>query len=169
MRHNGIAFFDMDGVLANCGHRLHYIDEGDYDSFYADENIWLDALFGTGLTLLEMFKAQGYKIVIVTSRRESCRAATLRWLDDALMTYFKSEDLYMRSNGDLRKSWEVKKDLLEKALQDNMKSYNSSGLNFFVDDYPKNCQMVAENFSDKIQPIIFGLGRINDDDNIQIQ
>ncbi len=36
--------FDIDGVLADCSHRLHYIqgDDKDYDKFYSDEEILKD-------------------------------------------------------------------------------------------------------------------------------
>ena len=32
--------FDIDGVLADCSHRLHYIqgENKDYDKFYSDED-----------------------------------------------------------------------------------------------------------------------------------
>lgn len=179
MNYKGIAFFDMDGVLANCGHRLHFIEEGDYDSFYAAENIMKDSPIIAGLDLAELFSAQGYKIVLITSRRESCRSATLRWLEEVigrssspLYCILAGQNLYMRSDGDLRKSWEVKKDLLQKAIEENKDEFSAAlcrfGCNYFVDDYPNNCKMVKESFP-YIQPIIFGLGRINDNSNIAIE
>ena len=38
--------FDIDGVLADCSHRLKYIQgkDKDYDKFYSDEEIMKDRL-----------------------------------------------------------------------------------------------------------------------------
>ena len=34
--------FDIDGVLADCSHRLHYLKDKNYDNFYSDEEIMKD-------------------------------------------------------------------------------------------------------------------------------
>lgn len=161
-RNVGIAFFDIDGVLANCRHRLHYIEEGDKDGFYDDKNVLKDTLFDSGATLLRMFEDSGYKIIFTTSRRESCRRATLEWLDKKKLVKKYNAGLYMRSTGDYRKSWEVKKDLLVEAIENNEDLY-LKGQNYFIDDYPKNCEMVEEYFRKSIKPILFGCARLNED------
>ena len=161
MKYTGIAFFDMDGVLANCRHRLKYVEADDYDNFYKPENIALDSVIIPGKKLEKTFLATGYKIVIITSRRSYCLEATMKWLKDNGFSEINEEDVYMRGFGDTRKSWEVKKDLLDNAIKDNMDLVMEARTNFFVDDYPENCKIVADHFMD-IQPLIFGLGRLGD-------
>lgn len=161
MEYKGIAFFDVDGVLADCKHRLRFNDEKDYDSFYSDENILLDSRIDAGINLLENFNSLGYKIVLITNRRESCREATMEWLRRYFYIYVDSEDLYLRPDDDHRKSWEVKRDLVNKAIDHNKETFEY-GMNYFVDDYPANCKMVEESFKG-IKPIIFGCGRLNEE------
>ena len=91
--YNGIAFFDMDGVLANCKHRLKYADK-DYDNFYAPENIAKDAPIQSGIELLRLMVAAGKKIVIITSRREMCHETTRQWLHDNGIDV-ATEDIYL--------------------------------------------------------------------------
>lgn len=160
MKYKGIAFFDIDGVLADCRHRLHYNEEKDYDNFYSDENILLDTPIRAGISLMEIFMVDGFKILIISNRRNVCREATMKWLGENGLTWLKSEDLYLKGFGDTRKSWDVKKDLLFNAIEDNMELYRD-GEKYFIDDYPQNCEMV-ENCFPGIKPIIFGCGRLND-------
>lgn len=158
--YRGIAYFDMDGVLANCLWRLKFLDNGDYTSFYDPENIKKDTLIYDGRTLLNMYRNAGYKILIVTSRRESCRDATWEWLKKHDIDIPK-ENIYLRANDDTRKSWEVKKDLVKKANKDHMRDYLPlENAHFFVDDYPENCEAISQEFP-SITTVCFGVGRMN--------
>lgn len=157
--YRGIAFFDLDGVLANCNHRLKYADK-DFDKFYSAKNIYKDAPIKSGFELYKILVATGYKIVFVTSRREQSRYATKRWLADNGIS-IEDKDLYMRKPGDVRKSYTVKLDLVEEAIQDNIDVYMTSTCNYFVDDYMENCYAVANRYA-SIQTLTFGIGRIND-------
>lgn len=154
--YNGIAFFDMDGVLANCNHRLQYADK-DYDKFYAPQNIAKDAPIQSGIELLRLMVAAGKKIVIITSRREMCHETTRQWLHDNGIE-IATEDIYCRYPGDTRKSYVVKLDLTEKAIQDNMDAY-LAGRNFFIDDYVANCEVIAKRYS-SMQVLVFGCERL---------
>ena len=158
MNYRGIAFFDMDGVLANCSHRLKWADK-DYDKFYAPKNIAKDTPIQAGIDLFKMFRATGHKIIIITSRRTCSRTATMDWLDHYGLDVDRA-DIYTRADGDHRKSWAVKLDLTEQAIQDNMDEY-MSGRSYFIDDYPANCNVIAGKYA-SIQTIIFGCGRLND-------
>lgn len=159
MKYNGLVFFDMDGVLANCQHRIKYIRNNDYDSFYLPNNIKKDLPIKAGMDLLKMFVATGYKPVIVTSRREISRNATISWLKYWGID-INPEDVYTRGFGDTRKSWAVKLDLTENAIQENMDIY-MNGTNYFVDDYLANCQAIAGRYK-SMQVLVFGCNRIND-------
>lgn len=156
--YNGIAFFDMDGVLANCNHRLKYADK-DYDKFYAPQNIAKDAPIQAGIELLRLMIAAGKKIVVITSRREMCRESTRQWLQDNGID-IHTEDIYCRHPGDGRKSWDVKLDLTEQAIRNNMDDY-LSGQSYFVDDYANNCVKIEKRYK-SMQTIVFGCGRLDD-------
>lgn len=150
-KNNGIIFCDLDGVLADCGHRLHFAKNGDKNKFYSAEEIENDPIIFPGAELLMMFKNTGRKIIFVSSRRESCRKATKEWL---LRLGLVDYELYLKRPGDEREPWEVKKDLLHKAIRKNKDLYLSR-FHYYIDDYSKNCRMVMEEFSDRITPLHF--------------
>ena len=120
--------FDIDGVLADCSHRLHYIqgDNKDYDKFYYYGEIEEDKLLNSGLMLYRAIdwniskdreRGFGYfnkiQIAFVTGRNESCRLATEDWLENHFMGYF---NLHMRPTNDYRPAHEVKEDLIKKHI-----------------------------------------------------
>ena len=157
--YNGIAFFDMDGVLADCTHRLKYAENKDYDKFYSPELILKDLPKKSGIELLRMMVVAGKKIIIVTSRRETSRYSTRQWLKDNGID-IHSEDIYCRYPGDGRKSWDVKLDLTEQAIRNNMDEY-LAGQSYFVDDYANNCLKIEKRYK-SMQTIVFGCGRLDD-------
>lgn len=48
--------FDIDGVLADCSHRLKYIqgEDKDYDKFYSDKEIMKDKPIEGGKKIMDM-------------------------------------------------------------------------------------------------------------------
>ena len=50
-----LVFMDIDGVIADCDHRLKYLENKDYDKFYSEEMMKKDQPIQIGLNLLEMF------------------------------------------------------------------------------------------------------------------
>ena len=73
-----LAVFDVDGVLADVRHRLHYLEgrPKDWDAFFiaAPE----DPPLAEGVALA-VEAAQDCEVVYVTGRPERCRADTLAW------------------------------------------------------------------------------------------
>ena len=126
--------FDIDGVLADCSHRLHYIqgDDKDYDKFYSDEEILKDKVLKNGKTLFNAIERSisedcrneyyydktgefsKVRIVFITGRNESCYTATEKWLWDNIINTAVS--IYMRPENYYRPAHEVKKDLIEKHI-----------------------------------------------------
>lgn len=126
--------FDIDGVLADCSHRLHYIqgEDKDYDKFYSDDEILKDKVLKNGKTLFhaiersisedcrnehyynERGEFSKIRIVSITGRNEKCRSATEKWLWDNIINTAIS--IYMRPTNDYRPAHEVKKDLIEKHI-----------------------------------------------------
>lgn len=123
--------FDIDGVLADCSHRLHYIqgEDKDYDKFYSKEELWKDKPIKAGMNILDALHrfevmrdnprlTEFYgEVIFITGRNESCRDTTYSWLYNNILergtVYHK---LYMRPENDYRPAHEVKKDLIEKHI-----------------------------------------------------
>lgn len=122
--------FDIDGVLADCSHRLHYIqgEDKDYDKFYSDEEIMKDKPIETSRKILDMLyelyvmedfyrPTEFYgKVIFITGRNEICEEATHNWILRNADMFEGSFKLYMRPKNDYRPAHEVKKDLIEKHI-----------------------------------------------------
>lgn len=108
-----IIFCDIDGVLFDISHRLHYQQSGDYESFYSDDALAGDSIINGGVSLVRGL-IRGYncpfRLCFVTGRPERTRTMTehrLQYLDidDA------SFSLHMRKDGDYRPSPQIKVEL----------------------------------------------------------
>lgn len=88
--------FDIDGVLADCSHRLHFIQQEpkDWKRFY--ENLDKDEVIQPNKNTLRLLRnaLHGYQtrgILFVTGRSEAYRELTMNWLKkkfgDALETF----------------------------------------------------------------------------------
>lgn len=101
--------FDLDGTLADCRHRLRFIQTApvDWDSFYHD------AVYDTPVDPLRYVYwglwRQKIKIEIWTGRPERIRVLTRNWLDRYGLPHSR---LRMRENDDHRPDYELKEDWL---------------------------------------------------------
>jgi len=73
------VIFDLDGTLADCEHRRHFIDDNDWDGFYEacdkDEPIWPIVM------LFWLLKDEGtHRIEIWSGRSDQVREKTVAWL-----------------------------------------------------------------------------------------
>lgn len=116
--------FDIDGVLADCSHRLHYLKDKNYEKFYSDEEIMKDKpihdimdIF-VGLENLNEYNIGSNKTVniLISGRNERCRKATIQWLREKLNIYIDEDQLFLRSANDYRPAHEVKEDLIKKHI-----------------------------------------------------
>lgn len=112
-----VVLVDIDGTVADCNDRAaRYLrcDKPDWDAFYehcADDK----PIFN----IIHIVRTLGriYPVVFVTGRRESCRAATERWI----RKFFGVEwvpshyHMHMRADGDKRHDTEVKPELVQLA------------------------------------------------------
>lgn len=112
--------FDIDGVLADCSHRLKYIkgEKKDYDKFYSYSEVVMDRIIQDGKKLLESLEltldsTDYIGIVFVTARNEKCYGATEAWLASNLDAY---HEMFMRPENDWRPAHEVKEDLIKKHI-----------------------------------------------------
>lgn len=108
---------DVDGTIANCEHRMHYIkvkpknwpafiEASKYDEPYHE------------IVLLVMLLSHQFKIVIVTARSEAERQITVDWLRDFAKLGGFYDKLYMRDDKDYRKDDIVKHELLQQIRND---------------------------------------------------
>jgi phosphoglycolate phosphatase-like HAD superfamily hydrolase len=93
-----IAVFDIDGVVADVRHRLHYLTSRpkDWDGFFdaaAD-----DPLLPDGFTMVNKLAVE-HDIVWLTGRPSWLRAVTRDWLIEHGLP---GTELHMRSYGDYR-------------------------------------------------------------------
>lgn len=86
--------FDIDGTIADCSQRLHFIqqEKPDWGSFYKD--CVNDKPIPTTLEVLCALQKHGAKIVFVTGRPEKYMDETMDWLRNQVDTNCVS--LFMR-------------------------------------------------------------------------
>ena len=119
------VIFDIDGTLADCSHRLHWIQNKpkNWKAFFAgiphDQPIRETLAIAYNLYHAKD-SAGGYwnQIIFCTGRPEEHRTATVNWLSCHLGDWAKSCPLYMRPTGDHRPDYEVKAMLMETMLAD---------------------------------------------------
>lgn len=127
-----LAFiFDIDGTLADCAHRLHFIQPSpgmihfpkeevdwapDWESFYA---ACVDDKPIEGVcTVLDFLTDGGAYIIFVTGRPEKYRTQTTEWLKRYLPGV-AAHDLFMRPNGDHRPDYKVKEEIFKTCIEPN--------------------------------------------------
>jgi hypothetical protein len=94
----GLAVFDIDGVVADVRHRLHYLDSRpkDWSGFFGAAA--QDVPLAEGVTLAREAMAS-YDLVWLTGRPEQLRMVTEHWLTAAGLP---SKPLVMRRHRDFR-------------------------------------------------------------------
>jgi uncharacterized HAD superfamily protein len=107
---NGLAVVDIDGVVADVGHRLHYLDQRpkDWAGFFATAAS--DPPLPTGLALVRDL-ATKHDVVWLTGRPS--------WLESTTRTWLRAHDLpdaelYMRGASDRRPARVYKVEVLRR-------------------------------------------------------
>ena len=114
----GIVVVDIDGVIADVRHRLHFLRgrQRDWDGFFGAAPD--DPPLAQGRSEIERATAQGLGIVYLTGRPERCRDATVTWLAEH---GFPDAPLVMRSERDRRPARAFKVEALrDLALRDRI-------------------------------------------------
>lgn len=124
-----VAVIDLDGVLADVRHRLHFLESKpkDWDAFFGRMSD--DPVLPEGRAVVERL-AGDHEILYLTGRPESSRRQTQAWLERHELPRAK---LIMRRPGDRRPARVAKPALL--------RSYASRGrtIAVVVDDDPSVC------------------------------
>ena len=112
------VIFDLDGTLCDVNHRLHYVlgEPPDWSAFHAACS--KDALRTHIFKMVVAFQSLGYNIYFCTGRPELFRPATITWLSER--TKLCDYKLMMRADGDFRKDYDVKFDMLRHIREVDM-------------------------------------------------
>lgn len=132
-----LVIFDIDGTLANLTHRLHHIKNGSrrWDEFFAE--VKNDLPIHQIIELVRMVSGAGHHILLVSGRSEATREATVQWLAEHGVEY---HEMYMRPDGDYRKDYIVKKEILAHIK----KEFDDPEILFVVDDRSSVVKMWRE-------------------------
>jgi hypothetical protein len=103
-----LAIVDIDGVVADVRHRLHYLQSRpkNWDGFFAAAPS--DSPHPEGVQLVTRLSVD-HEIVFLTGRPERLRGQTVAWLE---AHGIGGHRLVMRPDGDHRPAAQVKRDLL---------------------------------------------------------
>lgn len=101
-----LAVFDIDGVLADVSHRLHFLDVHRWEKFFAAAHA--DPLLDEGAQRLREAQSD-HDVVYLTGRPERNRRLTERWLAGHGLP---TGPLFMRADDDLRPARYVKREVL---------------------------------------------------------
>lgn len=122
-----IVVVDIDGTISQIGDRIKYLQQEpkDWDAFYRD--IFDDKPIPE-MVLLVKALSMHYRIVFCSGRREQCREKTMNWMYKHFYSWFSSDDVLLRKDGDLRSDTVVKPELLVKA------GINFEDIEFILED-----------------------------------
>lgn len=140
MNKKPVVVLDIDGVIFNTQYLLNEIYEkklkGDerWEYFYTNCNSERTQLVKGAIELTQILFNAGITILFSTARNEKCREETINKLTRNGIVFHQ---IYMRKDGDLRDSSEVKRE----HLQEIMKEYD---VTLFIDDDLSNCEMAKE-------------------------
>ncbi len=108
--------FDLDGTLADCEHRRHFVtgEKKDWESFYA--GMANDPVNPLVLAMLKSFaEAQTALIIFVTGRPEKYRMITNDWI--TRVSGFLCGHLFMRPDGDSTPDDQFKERIYKEQIQ----------------------------------------------------
>lgn len=109
-----VIICDIDGTLANCEHRRHFVREGkDWVSFFVEMD--KDTPIEEVVNALKTHVGDGCKLIFVSARPENYRAVTEAWISKHYGDEY--ETLIMRPTDDTRPDTMVKSDIYENYLQ----------------------------------------------------
>ena len=109
--------FDIDGTIADCSHRLHFIagEHKDWDAFYAACKD--DKPIDDVCRIFRTLQAHALPLLLLTGRPNKTAKDTLLWLAYNQM-WTTPSDLYMRKDGDHRPDYVVKREIYEQEIKD---------------------------------------------------
>lgn len=141
---------DIDGTLADCAHRLHFIKDKPknwpafFDACGEDTPIKTVLAMVHSLRVGQPYAMSDNRLIFCSGRPERTRAMTVRWLlENNLLAKTPGEEghgwpLYMRADNDFREDSIIKRELLAKIRADGFDPVLA------VDDRARVCKMWRE-------------------------
>lgn len=128
-----IVIFDIDGTVANCAHRQHYIAQSPkkWKEYFAE--IFHDEPMDAQIRLAHAFKDCGYEIMYLTGRPERFRDITVAWMHQYDLPEGK---LLMRQESDKSPAPDFKRRVLQHEI-------GFDKIRMVVDDDPRVLGMLA--------------------------
>ena len=111
--------FDIDGTIADCSHRLHFItgEHKDWGAFY--DACFDDAPINDVIKILNIIEWRApAKVIFLTGRPEQSRLNTSNWIANYIGIETGKENLFMRHDGDHRPDYIVKHEIYEQEIKD---------------------------------------------------
>ena len=124
---------DIDGTIADCKHRQHFIRDGnrDWKGFFSE--MGKDTVRKDVQKILIDLYNEMYTILFVSARPEEYRDITLQWLEQNNLSF--AFTILMRGTGDSREDSIVKKEILDRYFPDKSK------IHAVIDDRPRVIKM----------------------------
>ena len=107
-----IAFFDIDGVLADDTHRVEFALVKKWNDYFNIDRVKSDGTWDQGKAAVEQAEKDGWTVAYLTGRREDLREVTAQWLSDQ---GFPDGALYMRPGSVRIPLANLKADFLERV------------------------------------------------------
>ena len=138
---------DIDGFIADVRWLLPLIqgESKDFDTYYG--RILEAKPIESGVEFIRFLKAKGITPVYLTGRNDKCRESTKQWLNSLFCDYeifdypVFDKDLLMRSEGDRRPVWVMKRDKTLALLESTGTTANQW---VAIDDHAQNIAMFRE-------------------------
>lgn len=112
------VIFDVDGTLADCQHRIHWVRSNPKNWAAFNQGMSKDPAHQDICDMLRMFHGAGWTILISTGRSEDDRDVTEAWLRDVAGLGGLWTKLYMRPSRDYRPDNVVKSEILDQMIAD---------------------------------------------------
>lgn len=122
---------DLDGTVADCTHRLHFIngETKDWKGFY--EACKDDKPIMSMIDMVRALNERYYYVIFLTGRSELARNVTQEWLQaNNLWNY---DDLIMRPLEDYRHDSVVKLEMLNNYIRTNLND-DKEAIGFILED-----------------------------------
>lgn len=106
------VIFDMDGTLADVAPMRHYVSDPNhknFDAFHKSACLFARPIVPVRKAASTAYYQNNEAVLIVTARKRMWGDLTKQWLDNWAIPYTR---IYMRANGDDRRDYEVKRDIL---------------------------------------------------------
>lgn len=132
-----LVCFDIDGTLADVSHRVKYWREKPKNWNMFKSEMVNDTPIEPIVKIARDLAEQGHNIILCSGRSEESRKVTIEWMNKHRIPFAK---LYMRAEKDYRGDDIIKKELLDKIIEDWGKAPD-----IVFDDRPRVVKMWREN------------------------